>query len=140
MPYQLSGGQQQRTVLVRALAPQPEVILLDEPFSNLDASLRRKLRIEIKRILNEAGVSVVFVSHDQQEAFSLADRVAVMMDEKLLQTASPDKLYHQPVTMQVSSFIGEANFLPAEINDSLIQCDWELLLWPPGLNPDQQSR
>ena len=112
MPSELSGGQQQRVALARALAPEPELILLDEPFSNLDAGLRVRVRAEIRAILKQAGATAVFVTHDQEEALSLVDQIAVLMEGKVLQIASPQQLYHQPASRAVAEFIGDANFLP----------------------------
>lgn len=112
-PHQLSGGQQQRVALARALAPSPTVVLLDEPFSNLDAALRRTMREDVRRILREADETAVFVTHDQEEAMSLADRVAVMQAGHLLQIDTPHTLYHQPTSPDVAEFIGAVNWLPA---------------------------
>lgn len=114
MPYALSGGQQQRVALARALAPQPQILLLDEPFSNLDASLRAQVRAEVRAILKHSGITCVFVTHDQEEALSLSDEVAVMLDGSIAQIAPPQMLYHHPATRFIANFVGEANFLPAE--------------------------
>ncbi len=114
MPHQLSGGQQQRVALARALAPAPEVILLDEPFSNLDADLRATVRAEVRQILADANATAVLVTHDQEEALSLADRVAVMWGGKVVQEASPEELYHRPVSREVAAFVGDAQFIPGE--------------------------
>ena len=119
MPYELSGGQQQRVALARALAPQPDILLLDEPFSNLDTALRAQVRVEVRSILHETGTTAVFVTHDQEEALSLSDRVAVMFEGKLHQVGSPIELYTRPASRQLASFIGEANFLLAEANGTL---------------------
>lgn len=113
MPYELSGGQQQRVALARALAPQPDILLLDEPFSNLDAALRVQVRSEVRDILRQTNTTAIFVTHDQEEALSLSDKVAVIFKGKLVQMGSPFELYTRPVSKQVASFIGEANFLPA---------------------------
>ena len=111
-PDQLSGGQQQRVALARALAPGPEVILLDEPFSNLDADLRASVREEVRQILREAGATAVLVTHDQEEALSIADRVAVMLDGRILQAGPPEELYHRPASRAIAEFIGDVQFLP----------------------------
>jgi iron(III) transport system ATP-binding protein len=111
-PEQLSGGQQQRVALARALAPEPEVILLDEPFSNLDADLRAAVREEVRQILREAGATAVLVTHDQEEALSIADRVAVMLDGRIVQAGPPEELYHRPATRAIADFIGDVQFLP----------------------------
>jgi iron(III) transport system ATP-binding protein len=113
MPATLSGGQQQRVALARAIAPRPRAILLDEPFSNLDTSLRVQVRTEVHRLLGDLGVTTVFVTHDQEEAFVLGDRVAVMHDGKVEQLASPVEVYERPSTRWVADFVGEANLIPA---------------------------
>jgi iron(III) transport system ATP-binding protein len=112
MPHELSGGEQQRVALARALAPGPGVILLDEPFSNLDASLRTKVRNEVAEILRRAGTTAVFVTHDQEEALSLSDVVAVMRDGRVVQTGTPSEIYHHPADTWVADFLGDADFLP----------------------------
>ena len=111
MPHELSGGQQQRVALARALAPEPALILLDEPFSNLDAGLRVRVRAEVRAILKQAGATAVFVTHDQEEALSLVDQVAVMLSGRVQQVASPQELYRQPENRRVAEFIGDANFI-----------------------------
>jgi iron(III) transport system ATP-binding protein len=122
MPHELSGGQQQRVAVARALAPEPAVVLLDEPFSNLDAGLRACVRSEMRGILGEAGVTAIFVTHDQEEALSLADEVAVMMVGTVLQTAPPEDLYHRPATREIAAFVGEANFLPGIAQNGHVRC------------------
>ncbi len=111
-PYELSGGEQQRVALARALAPRPSVVLLDEPFSNLDAALRGQVRAEVRRILKDAGTTAVFVTHDQEEALSLSDEVAVMHAGKVHQLDRPEALYHRPADRTVAAFVGDADFVP----------------------------
>ncbi len=132
MPHELSGGQQQRVALARALAPQPHVILLDEPFSNLDTALRSQVRSEVRSILREAGITSVFVTHDQEEALSLGDQIAVMFNGRIQQIGRPQAVYWQPATRDVASFVGEANYLPAQANGKRASCVLgELLLVEP---------
>ena len=114
MPSTLSGGQQQRVALARALANRPSVILLDEPFSNLDASLRNSIRLEVQRLLADLGVTSLFVTHQQEEAFVVGDRVAVMLDGEVVQQTTPAGLYEAPATRAVADFIGDSNFLPGD--------------------------
>jgi iron(III) transport system ATP-binding protein len=114
MPHELSGGEQQRIALARALAPQPDVILLDEPFSNLDATLRGRMRRDVRQILRDAEITAVLVTHDQEEALAIADVVAVMRAGKVLQTASPTELYRHPVSPWVAGFVGDAQFVDGE--------------------------
>ncbi|TDX30824.1 iron(III) transport system ATP-binding protein [Modicisalibacter xianhensis] len=111
-PHELSGGQQQRVALARALAPQPRLLLLDEPFSNLDVELRRQLSQDVRRILKQLGISAILVTHDQQEAFALADQVGILNNGQLQQWDTPYNLYHEPTTRFVASFIGQGLFLP----------------------------
>ncbi len=111
---QLSGGQQQRVALARALAPQPKVLLLDEPLSALDLQLRKEMQIELKRLQVETGITFVFVTHDQEEALTMSDRIGVMSAGKLQQVGSPRDIYTQPVNRFVASFIGETNFLAGQ--------------------------
>jgi iron(III) transport system ATP-binding protein len=111
MPNELSGGQQQRVALARALAPEPEVILLDEPFSNLDASLRDRVRRELRSILTEARTTAVFVTHDQEEALATSDIVAVMKDGRILQADTPAELYSNPTDPWVAEFLGDADVI-----------------------------
>jgi iron(III) transport system ATP-binding protein len=120
-PYELSGGQQQRIALARALAPSPKVMLLDEPFSNLDADLRLELRTETKRILKAKDTTTILVTHDQEEAFSLSDRVGVLNNGRLEQVGAPDEIYHKPITRFVAHFVGRADFIDGRIEgDSVI--------------------
>ncbi|MEM8835816.1 MAG: ABC transporter ATP-binding protein [Planctomycetota bacterium] len=116
-PTQLSGGQQQRVALARALVVRPDVLLLDEPLSNLDAKLRLEMRTEIRRICKETGITTVYVTHDQKEALSMADRVAVLDMGVIAQVGTPRELYERPASRFVADFLGETNFLDAEIVD-----------------------
>jgi iron(III) transport system ATP-binding protein len=113
-PHELSGGQQQRVALARALAPRPDVLLLDEPFSNLDVDLRERLAFEVRELLKAAKTTALFVTHDQAEAFAMGDRVGVMHQGRLHQWASPYELYHAPASRFVASFIGQGVLLPAQ--------------------------
>ena len=119
LPGSLSGGQQQRIALARSLAPKPAVLLLDEPFSALDANLRTQLRGEVARILHEVGVTTVFVTHDQDEAFVMGDIVGVMHEGRLRQLGTPEELYGRPTDQWVAEFVGEANVLPATAADGI---------------------
>ncbi|MER9135827.1 ABC transporter ATP-binding protein [Mesorhizobium sp. M0830] len=112
---QISGGQQQRVALARALAPQPKVLLLDEPLSALDYKLRKEMQIELKRLQHETGITFIFVTHDQEEALTMSDRIAVMSSGKILQVGSPWDIYDKPAERFVADFIGETNFLTAAI-------------------------
>jgi iron(III) transport system ATP-binding protein len=116
-PHELSGGQQQRVALARAIAPQPALILLDEPLSNLDIQVRSYLRQEIRSILKTAGTTAIFVTHDQEEALSICDRIAVMQQGHLEQIDSPEALYHHPKSRFVAEFVTQANFLPAHCHN-----------------------
>ncbi|MFI5065929.1 MAG: ABC transporter ATP-binding protein, partial [Streptosporangiales bacterium] len=120
-PHQLSGGQQQRVALARALAIAPEVVLLDEPFASLDAHLRASVRADVKRLLKQSGTTAVLVTHDQDEALSTADRVAVLRDGGIAQCAAPQELYCRPVDADMARFIGEANLIPGILNGSSVQ-------------------
>lgn len=122
LPNQLSGGQQQRVALARAIAFRPDLLLLDEPLSNLDAKLRLEMRAEIRRISNELRITMIYVTHDQQEALSLADQVAVMCAGRIEQIGPPREIYQRPRTRFVAEFIGETNFLVGDIQGT---CDTE---------------
>jgi len=156
-PHELSGGQQQRVALGRALAPKPSLILLDEPFSNLDIELRERLSSEVRDILKRQGTTTVLVTHDQHEAFALGDQVGVMHDGKLLQWDTPYNLYHEPNCRFVADFIGQGVFLPGTlIKPDTVETeigvyqgnrayDWgkgtriEVLLRPDDIVPDPSS-
>ncbi|MFJ3232999.1 ABC transporter ATP-binding protein [Streptomyces sp. NPDC086787] len=120
-PHQLSGGQQQRIALARALALRPRVLLLDEPLSALDAKVRLTLREEIRRLQQELGITTLFVTHDQEEALSVADRVAVMRDGRLEQCAEPAELYGRPATAFVAEFVGTMSRIPGELKDGTVE-------------------
>lgn len=117
-PNQLSGGQQQRIALARALVIRPRCLLLDEPLSNLDAKLRHEMRNEIRRVCKEFELTTIYVTHDQKEALSIADRMVVMRSGKVLQVGSPLELYKRPLTRFVADFIGESNFIGGEVASS----------------------
>jgi len=115
-PHELSGGERQRVALARSLAPAPSVMLLDEPFANLDRNLRVEVRAHTVEVLRQAGTAVIFVTHDQQEALAIGDRVAVMRDGRLEQVGTPESVFHHPANTFVATFLGEADFLPARSN------------------------
>ena len=115
VPSQLSGGQQQRIALARALAPAPKVLLLDEPLSALDLKLRKEMQVELKRLQTETGITFVFVTHDQEEALAMSDRIAVMQFGKIQQIGAPREIYDEPTDRFVADFIGDSNFLPGNL-------------------------
>ncbi|TVR93767.1 MAG: ABC transporter ATP-binding protein [Wenzhouxiangellaceae bacterium] len=114
-PHELSGGQQQRVALARALAPEPEVLLMDEPFSNLDTRLRRRMGEEIRGMLKARGTTTLLVTHDQHEAFALADRIGLLKDGRMLQWDSPYQMYHRPANRYVAAFTGRGSYLNAKV-------------------------
>jgi iron(III) transport system ATP-binding protein len=120
-PHQLSGGQQQRVALARALAIKPSLVLLDEPFGSLDANLRATIRADVRRLLTEAGATAVLVTHDQDEALSTADRVAVLRDGKIAQCAAPQDLYTQPADPELARFVGEANLVDGVLGSDSVE-------------------
>jgi iron(III) transport system ATP-binding protein len=120
-PSELSGGQQQRVAIARALAPSPRVVLLDEPFANLDAALRVRIRLEVASILRAAEATVVLVTHDQEEALSLADRVAVLNEGRLVQVGTPDEVYRWPADPFVARFVGDADLVPGRSDGKLLE-------------------
>ena len=132
-PHELSGGQQQRVALARALAPAPALMLLDEPFSNLDADLRAQMRDEVERILRTTGTTAIFVTHDQDEALALADRVGVLHAGRMEQVAPPEEIYHRPATRFVAAFVGDADFLPGDVTSEGVLTEVGVLA-----NPDQR--
>jgi len=116
-PHQLSGGQQQRVALIRAIAPRPDILLLDEPFSSLDVELREQLAREVRGILKRDGITAILVTHDQLEAFAMADRIGVLWDGELQQWGSGYQLYHRPANRFVADFIGQGAMLPGKVVD-----------------------
>ncbi len=120
-PHQLSGGQQQRVALARALAIEPAVVLLDEPFASLDASLRASVRADVQEIFRRGGTTAILVTHDQDEALSVADRVAALRNGKIAQYATPEDLYRRPADPELASFIGEANLLEGILGDGVVK-------------------
>lgn len=150
-PHEISGGQQQRVALARALAPKPDLLLLDEPFSNLDALLRDRLTVEVRDILKELGTTALMVTHNQHEAFSVADKIGVLFDGKMQQWDSPHGIYHRPATLDVAQFVGEGTLVsgvvvgPDKVKSSLgilegdlslpceSDCEVDLLLRPEDI-------
>jgi iron(III) transport system ATP-binding protein len=121
-PHQLSGGQQQRVALARALAVRPSVVLLDEPFSSLDAALRASVRRDVSRILSDAGTTTILVTHDQDEALSMADQVALLQNGRILAAAAPRELYSAPATAAVANSLGQVNVLIASLHGTVARC------------------
>ncbi|MCI0398458.1 MAG: ABC transporter ATP-binding protein [Chloroflexi bacterium] len=133
MPHELSGGQQQRVALARALAPEPAVLLLDEPFSNLDTSLRSQVRAEVRDLLKKSRATAIFVTHDQEEALFIGDRVAVMQAGTLEQVGTPAEIFHEPATRFVAEFMGQSDFLPGQVTDEGIMTPLGPLSQPVAL-------
>lgn len=138
MPHQLSGGQQQRVALARALAPQPELLLLDEPFSNLDPSLREQVRRDVLEILRASNVTAIFVTHDQEEALFIGDTVAVMHNGRIEQADSPEVIFHEPATRFVAEFIGTVDFLPAWQDQDQLMTEVGSAVWDASHADDVQ--
>jgi iron(III) transport system ATP-binding protein len=144
-PHELSGGERQRVALARALAPEPQLVLLDEPFSSLDASLRAGLRREVELILREAEATAVLVTHDQEEALSLADRLAVMRDGQLVQVGSPEEVYLQPAGRWAAQFVGDVNVLAGVAKGGAVETELGVFELPQpadgsvqvGVRPEQ---
>ena len=134
-PHELSGGQQQRVALARALAPRPKLLLLDEPFSNLDVDLRERLALEVRSILKAEGITAVLVTHDQNEAFAVADEIGVMHQGLIQQWDTPYNLYHRPINRFVADFVGQGVFLPAKVIDER-QIEIELGTLPYAMPTD----
>ncbi|MFD1329893.1 ABC transporter ATP-binding protein [Mycoplana ramosa] len=130
-PHELSGGQQQRVALARALASRPEVLLLDEPMSALDARIRAKLRTDLRVLVNRLGLTTLYVTHDQEEAFALSDRIAVMANGRIEQVGTPWEIYHRPKTRFVAEFVGVSNVIEGVAVRSGIEADGEV--WPANL-------
>jgi iron(III) transport system ATP-binding protein len=142
-PHELSGGQQQRVALARALAPRPELLLLDEPFSNLDVELRQRLGLEVRDILRQQGMTAILVTHDQHDAFALADEIGIMRAERIEQWGTAYDLYHRPATRFVADFIGQGEFLPGvTLGDGRIELELGVFRasvphdWPQGTAVD----
>lgn len=136
-PSQISGGQQQRVALARALVNRPKLLLLDEPLSALDANLRRQMQVELKSLQREVGIAFVFVTHDQEEAMVIADRIALLRSGELEQVATPREIYSRPSTAYVAQFIGHTNLLKGEVRDGIAHCG--NLSWPVAL-PDGSAQ
>lgn len=132
-PSKISGGQQQRVALARALVNRPRLLLLDEPLSALDANLRRQMQLELKSLQREVGIAFVFVTHDQEEAMVMSDRIALLRSGELEQVATPREIYSRPATAYVAQFIGHTNLLRGEVRDGLASCG--TLSWPVSM-PD----
>jgi len=136
MPHQISGGEQQRIAVARALAPRPRLILMDEPFSNLDYQLRQQLRRDIRDILKHEGVATILVTHDQVEAITFSDRVLLMHDGKMVQSGTPEEIYQHPQTLWASSFVGEANHLSVEWEATALNSPFGLLNVPADIGKE----
>jgi iron(III) transport system ATP-binding protein len=134
-PHQLSGGQQQRIALARALAIRPAVVLLDEPFASLDAHLRASVRADVQQVFRAAGTTAVLVTHDQEEALSIADRVAVLRDGRIAQCAAPEELYARPADPRMARFIGDANLVDGVLRDGVVDTVFGLLPLEPRSLP-----
>jgi len=132
-PSKISGGQQQRIALARALVNRPRLLLLDEPLSALDANLRRQMQVELKSLQREVGISFIFVTHDQEEAMVMSDRIALLRSGELEQVATPREIYGRPATAYAAQFIGHTNLLKGEVRAGVVRCG--LLTWPAAL-PD----
>jgi spermidine/putrescine transport system ATP-binding protein len=130
-PSKISGGQQQRVALARALVNRPRLLLLDEPLSALDANLRRQMQVELKSLQREVGISFIFVTHDQEEAMVMSDRIALLRSGALEQIGSPREIYSRPATAYVAQFIGHTNLLRGEVKDGIAHC--HSLAWRTGL-------
>ena len=134
-PHELSGGQQQRVALARALAPAPQLLLLDEPFSNLDVSLRRQLRQEMQAVLRQTEMTTILVTHDQEEALSLADTLAILDQGRIVQDDTPEAIVRRPGTRFVAEFLALGHFLPGEIRDDCIVTEMGAIRLDPAMRP-----
>jgi iron(III) transport system ATP-binding protein len=123
MPHELSGGQQQRVALARTLAAEPKLVLMDEPFSNLDPALRARVRSEVRKLVESLGMTTVFVTHDQEEALSIAARIAVMLDGRIVQAGAPADVYRHPASRAVAEFLGDANIIVGDARDGRVHCE-----------------
>jgi iron(III) transport system ATP-binding protein len=132
-PHELSGGQQQRVALARALAPRPRVVLLDEPFNGLDPDLRPQMRREVAQILRHLGTAAILVTHDQEEALGMADRVAVIRNGELQQVGTPEDIYYSPTTVFVANFVGHADFISGFVDGTEVQTEVGVFPRPPNL-------
>ncbi|MCH8816937.1 MAG: ABC transporter ATP-binding protein [Chloroflexi bacterium] len=139
LPNELSGGQQQRVALARTLASRPDVLLLDEPFSNLDAGLRERVRAEVREILKAAGTTTVFVTHDQQEALFMGDLVGVQVRGRIEQVDVPERVFHRPATSVVARFMGTADFLPVDTIDTRLVTEAGPARAVPGFEPPEEG-
>ncbi|HEY4661554.1 MAG TPA: ABC transporter ATP-binding protein [Terriglobales bacterium] len=135
-PSKISGGQQQRVALARALVNRPQLLLLDEPLSALDANLRRQMQMELKALQREVGITFIFVTHDQEEAMVMSDRIALLRSGELEQVAPPDEIYNRPLTSYTAQFIGHTNLLRAEVRGGIARAG--ALTWPTAI-PDGSS-
>src|SRR5438309_751286 len=135
-PSKISGGQQQRVALARALVNRPQLLLLDEPLSALDANLRRQMQMELKALQREVGITFIFVTHDQEEAMVMSDRIALLLSGELEQVAPPDEIYNRPLTSYTAQFIGHTNLLRAEVRGGIARAG--ALTWPTAI-PDGSS-
>lgn len=154
-PHELSGGQQQRVALARAIAPKPDILLLDEPFSSLDAELRENIASDVRQVIKTSGITALMVTHDQHEAFAMADQIGVMLDGELLQWDNAYTLYHKPADRFVAKFVGDGKVLNAKVNErgelynglGVVakangwdqECDYDILIRPDDLFYDENS-
>jgi iron(III) transport system ATP-binding protein len=134
-PHELSGGQQQRVALARALAPRPRVVLLDEPFNGLDPELRPVVRREVAQILRRLGTAAILVTHDEEEALGVADKVALIRNGEVQQVGTPEEIYYRPATPFVASFIGQADFVPGVISGQEVHTEIGVFPCPPNMSP-----